>query len=101
MFEIGVNTTPVIGVEADYWLAHGLVAGPFSWYMGVGGYLTLYLNPNSNLEIGARVPFGIQLWPAGENLEFFLEAAPGVGIQVSPMAFDWHFRVALGMRYWL
>jgi hypothetical protein len=100
MFAIGANSLPALGITADYWLGHGPIAGILDWYIGVGAYLTMYLSPNS-VALGARVPFGIQLWPAGQNLEFFLEAAPGLGVNLSPTQFEWHLRVALGLRYWI
>jgi hypothetical protein len=100
MFTVGANSLPALGVTADYWLGQGPIAGILDWYFGIGGYLTMYLAPN-RFAVGARVPFGIQLWPAGQNLEFFLEAAPGLGVNLSPTAFEWHLRVALGLRYWI
>jgi hypothetical protein len=99
MLGIGVSTSPAVGLTADYWFAHGALFSIFDWYVGIGGYLTVDLNP-TGLAAGGRIPIGLQIWPFGQNLEFFLEVAPAVGVSLIPTGFDWHVQAALGLRFW-
>ncbi len=101
MLAFGAGSAPAIAVIADYWIAQGPDAGVLSWYVGFGGYLRYYLEPNT-LAVGARLPLALQLWPFGQrNLEFFIEIAPAVGIRLIPTGFDWHLQGAAGLRYWV
>ncbi len=99
MLGIGVTWLPSVGLTADYWVAHGNIVSIFDWYVGVGGYASVDLNPVS-LDIGGRIPIGLQIWPIGKTLEIFLEAAPAVGITFIPTSFGWHLQGALGLRLW-
>jgi hypothetical protein len=72
----------------------------FDWYVGVGGYASIDVNP-VNIDVGGRIPIGLQIWPIGRTLELFLEAAPAVGISFIPTGFGWHLQGALGLRFWL
>jgi hypothetical protein len=99
MLGIGISEPFDIGITADYWLGHGNLASIFSWYAGVGGYLSFAPNP-ALFVIGGRIPIGLQMWPLGQSLEVFLEVAPAVGLSVIPTGFDWHFQGALGLRFW-
>jgi hypothetical protein len=100
MIGVGVSSAPAVGVTADYWFAYGPESGIIGWYVGIGGYMRIDLEPNS-FAFGARLPLGLQLWPLNRrNLEFFLEVAPAVGVRFVPTGFDWHLQAALGIRYW-
>ncbi len=99
MFAIGVTQALDIGFTADYWFAHGNLGGPFSYYVGIGGYLAL--SPGSGgIAAGGRLPLGLQLWPFGQSFEIFLEVAPAVGVSIVPTGFDWHLQGDLGFRFW-
>jgi hypothetical protein len=97
---IGISTSPAIGITADYWFAHGNIVSIFDWYAGVGGYLTVDMNP-TDVAVGGRIPLGLQIWPFGQVFEIFLEAAPAVGVSLIPTSFDWHVQGAIGFRFWL
>jgi hypothetical protein len=99
MLGIGISSPVVIGITADYWVAHGNLISFFDWYVGVGGYISFSPNP-AFVAVGARIPLGLQLWPIGQTLELFLEVAPAVGFSIIPTGFDWHFQGALGFRFW-
>ena len=96
---IGISTEPAVAVTADYWFAHGSLVSFLDWYAGVGGYLTVDLNPVS-FTAGGRIPLGLQAWPFGQNLELFMEIAPAVGVILVPTSFDWHLQGAVGLRFW-
>ncbi|MGA2976399.1 MAG: hypothetical protein ABSF77_13900 [Spirochaetia bacterium] len=99
MLGIGIDSSLDIGVTADYWVARGNLASIFGWYVGVGGYLTLYSSP-FDLALGGRIPIALQAWPFGQSFEIFLEVAPAVGFSLIPTGFDWHIQSALGFRFW-
>jgi hypothetical protein len=99
MLGIGANTTPAIGLTADYWAAEGRIVSILDWYIGIGGYLVLDLNP-ADISLGARIPIGLQIWPLRRTLEIFIEVAPAVGVSLIPTGFDWHLQGALGLRIW-
>src|SRR5208337_3441157 len=101
MMGIGVNSTPGIGVTADYWFAQGNLPSIFAWYLGVGGYLSLDLGSTTSVTAGGRLPIGFQAWPVRRVLEIFVEVAPAVGIDLVPTGFDWHLQAAIGLRFWL
>ena len=66
----GLSGGPELAATIDYWLLHNpLGQGYISWYLGVGGYAALALDPNW-LALGIRVPIALQIWPlANERLE--------------------------------
>jgi hypothetical protein len=99
MFGIGVSNPFAIGLTADYWVGHGTLVSILDWYAGIGGYLSLNMDP-TDVTVGARIPLGLQVWPLGQTLEIFLEVAPAIGISLIPTAFECHFQVALGFRFW-
>jgi hypothetical protein len=99
MFGIGVSNPFAIGLTADYWVGHGTLVSILDWYAGIGGYLSLNMDP-TDVTVGARIPLGLQVWPLGQTLEIFLEVAPAIGISLIPTAFEWHFQGALGFRFW-
>jgi hypothetical protein len=99
-FGAGVTLTSSL----DVWLIHSSMgaAGYFSWYLGLGAYGAVGLNP-AWLGIGARLPIGIQIWPLkNERLEFFVELAPAwvplYGDVFDPLRFQ--AQMALGFRVW-
>ncbi len=89
-----------LGVTADWWMDHAPLAGILSLYVGPGGYLSLALGDNTNINIGARLPVGLQIFPI-DPLELFLEVAPAIGISLSPLSFPiFDFQGAIGFRFW-
>ena len=98
-FGIGVSSAADLGLTVDYWFAHAGLGSIFDYYVGVGGYLGLSPNVGA-FAAGARIPFGLQLWPFGSTFEIFLEIAPAIGVSFVPTAFDWHLQSAIGIRFW-
>ncbi len=99
MFGAGINSPFSVGLTADYWFARGNLVSILDYYVGVGAYAQIFTSP-SNVELGGRVPFGLQLWPVGHTLEIFLELAPAFGVSVDPTQFAWHLQGAVGLRFW-
>jgi len=99
-FGIGVNTYPAIRVALDYLFAKGpIVNENFGWYVGVGAYVSLHLAPQA-VMVGARMPLGLRMW-LGDHFEFFTEAAPGIGVNLSSgFSLAWEMQMSLGARYW-
>jgi hypothetical protein len=87
----------------DFWLLHNPIGGGFiSWYLGLGAYGVLGINPIW-YALGVRLPIGLQIWPMdSERLEVFLELAPAwvplYGGSFDPFKFQ--AQVALGARIW-
>ncbi len=86
-----------LGMTADWWLVHNELTNIISYYIGPG----LYLVAPETLEVGGRVPVGLQVFPI-EPLELFLEIAPaqslvtGNGVQIP----DISVQSAFGFRFW-
>lgn len=99
MFGLGISNPFSIGITADYWFAHGNLVSILDYYVGVGAYAQIFTDP-SNVILGGRVPFGLQVWPVGQTLEVFLELAPAFGVSVAPTEFEWHLQGAVGLRFW-
>jgi hypothetical protein len=100
MLGIGVSSAPAVGLTVDYWFAYGPTSGIISWYVGIGAYMRIDMQPD-DVAVGARLPLALQLWPLNRrNLEFFIEIAPAVGVRFIPTGFDWHLQAGLGLRYW-
>jgi hypothetical protein len=91
-----------LDLKADYWLGHGSLLRGLDWYFGLGGYFSLQVQPSSNFSLGLRIPIGLQIWPMGELLEIFFEAAPAWipfsnnGVSLGSFA----LQPALGFRIW-
>lgn len=85
-----------IDATADWWLINDHLIEMFDWYLGAGIKLGLNLNNDNDIfNIGLRVPIGIQWWPV-EQLEVFLEIAPGILLVPST---DPDIGAGLGLRY--
>lgn len=65
-----------LGIACDYWVINQKLGGILDYYLGIGGYLGMNNGGgNFNLNPGARIPIGLQIWPVNK-LELFLEFAP-------------------------
>jgi hypothetical protein len=82
---------------ADWWLAHGQIAGPLDYYLGPGFFASI----SSGFALGLRVPVGLEIYPI-KPLELFVEAAPAVtllsgsGLSLS----SWGIQAGFGFRFW-
>jgi hypothetical protein len=65
-----------IGVSCDWWVINNHLGGALDYYLGIGGYLGIATGgQTSAIDIGARLPIGLQLWPL-DKFEIFGEFAP-------------------------
>lgn len=107
---IRVGQFPILGIawsfrnylhiHLDGWLYNGKLAGPLTWFIGIGGKVRLFNIDNKTSEgtilgLGFRVPIGID-WFIIKPAELFLEVAPGIAI-LPATGFDWD--AALGLRF--
>jgi hypothetical protein len=65
-----------LALACDYYVidAQGL-AGPLSFYLGVGAFGGLSFGTPASFDLGLRIPVGLQLWPVSK-LEIFLAGVP-------------------------
>ena len=93
----GGNDNFNLGLTADWWLYQQGLAGALGLYVGPG----LYVSLPDNVELGGRVPIGINLFPLN-FLELFLEIAPTLvfysnqGISIP----NFGLQGAFGFRFW-
>ncbi len=87
-----------IGVTADWWLYTTNLVNMLNLYVGPG----LFLNVGTGVfDVGGRIPVGINMYVI-DPLELFLEVAPVIGIEFSPVVDfpAWGVQGALGFRFW-
>lgn len=90
-----------LGATADWWYYNDNLTGPLNLYAGVGGYGMLSMGNNTNIDLGLRIPFGLNIFVI-DPLEIFLELAPAAGIRVGDnFRFPvWNLQSAVGFRFW-
>lgn len=94
-----------LGVTADYWLVHAPLIDFLSFYAGPGVYGRLNLTgrtDGSSVDIGLRVPVGINAYLLNGTLEFFFEWAPTFGVGFNDFDFPrfGFLNFAGGFRFW-
>jgi len=67
-----------LALACDYYIidAQGL-AGPLSFFLGVGAFGGVSFGTPAAVDLGLRIPIGLQLWPVSK-LELFLSGVPVV-----------------------
>ena len=91
-----------LDTKVDYWLLHGNLVSGIDWYIGIGGYIAVQVQPGATFSLGVRAPFALQIWPSGQLVEIFLEVAPAWipftngGISAGNLV----VQPALGFRIW-
>ena len=103
-FDLGSDTFRM-GLTADWWMYQRPLVGMISMYVGPGAYVKLELAENNNsFGLGARVPFGFQIFPFGNDpeIELFFELAPILGVQFTdPIDFpQFSVQGVIGGRLW-
>lgn len=95
-FAIGQDTFS-FGFTADYWMLNQNLFSFINVYVGPG----LYLGYNQSLQIGGRIPVGLNVFPV-KWLEGFVELAPTLSIRLSdPVQFPvFGLQGAIGARFW-
>ncbi|MDR2542957.1 MAG: hypothetical protein LBC80_05865 [Treponema sp.] len=103
---VSVNKGPTIGVQGDRYFFGSKLIPTLGWYLGLGGYGSIYLGDIAALEFGLRAPLGLTFQPI-DLLEIFVTLAPSLGISIitgddGDIDFP-HFRwpVEIGIRIWL
>jgi hypothetical protein len=90
-----VNQMSTIGGSLDWWFWNPAIVEAFSFYIGAGGYASVTtINPVSTLNIGARLPLGLQFFPI-DPLEIFLEGTPMITFLPG---INWAVSVRIGFR---
>lgn len=86
-----------IGITADWWVLNENLFSFVNLYVGPG----LYVGIANDLDLGLRVPVGINIFPLS-FLELFLEIAPTLGIQLgNPIVFPrFGLQGSFGLRFW-
>jgi hypothetical protein len=67
-------------LSADYRIVSGYQLIDFvHLFLGVGAYTQIYFQQSDALELGLRIPVGLQAFLVDNVIELFLEVAPTVG----------------------
>ncbi len=75
-------------LSADYRIVSGYQIIDFlHLFFGVGVYTQIYFDQADTLELGLRVPVGVQVFLVDNVVELFLEVAPTVGFLPALEAF--------------
>jgi len=75
-------------LSADYRIVSGYQLVDFvHLFLGVGAYTQIYFQQSDALELGLRIPFGLQVFLIDNVIELFLEVAPTVGFLPTIQAF--------------
>lgn len=86
----GSDAGSFIHVSADYRILSSYHLIDFlSLFLGVGAYVQIYTGSAAdNVNLGARIPVGVQAFLANGTVELFLEVVPTVSFVPSITAFD-------------
>ena len=75
-------------LSADYRIISGYPLIDFvHLFLGVGAYTQIYFQQADALQLGLRIPLGLQVFLVDNVIELFLEVAPTVGFLPSIQAF--------------
>lgn len=106
VFGIGAranNGFIAIGMTADMWLAKGKLIDFLNYYAGPGLFAGIAGgNGYMDLDLGLRIPVGINAFLLKNTLELFLEIAPAFGVGLGN---EFRFPTlglqgAFGFRFW-
>ena len=95
-FSLGTNQFE-LGMTADWWLLQQNLVTFINVYAGPG----LYAGIAQSLEVGGRMPIGLNAYPL-DFLELFVEVAPTLTVRFSdPIVFpNFALQGAFGFRFW-
>jgi hypothetical protein len=92
-FKVGYSfdsANPWLFLSGDYRIVSGYQLIDFlHLFLGVGAYVQIPFQQMDNLEVGLRIPFGLQVFLIDNVIELFLEVAPTVGFLPTIQAFQW------------
>ena len=93
---IKMGSFPVLGLQynlagagsmalsCDYYLVDSeAVAGPLTWFLGVGAFGGISFESGSSFDFGLRAPIGLQLWPI-KKCEFYGSLVPILHLLPTP-----------------
>jgi hypothetical protein len=104
IFAIGIPSfDPLsVGVTGDYWLVNENLAGPVNYFIGIGGFSSIYVDDDVlGFTVGPRLPIGINTFFAKNVLELYLQMAPGLGISINNgITTDFVCPLNCGLRAW-
>ncbi len=91
-----------IGLTDDWYLIDDMIDGPFGWYFGLGFYANVGFYDDIAFAVGARAPVGLDVTILDNQLRFFIEIAPALGVGFNPDVYfpDWDVNGALGFRFY-
>jgi hypothetical protein len=102
--------TNTLGLTADFWFLDPVLssfgAGSINFFLGGGLYGNLLLvqdGGKSSFSGGVRLPLGLHLLLSRNVFEFFVQAAPSIGLRFYPDfggADNFFCPIALGVRFW-
>ena len=91
-FKIGYSfdsANPWLFLSGDYRIVSGYQLIDFlHLFLGVGAYVQIPFDQFDALELGLRIPFGLQVFLIDNVVELFVEVAPTVGFLPSIQAFQ-------------
>jgi len=103
----GFDSTLWVGLQGDYYILGSELIPTLSWFLGIGGYVNVWLGNDLALGFGARLPIGLT-WQPINIFELFLNLAPQIGGYIwthGDGGFDFphggFFGFEIGLRLWL
>lgn len=90
-FKVGYSfeaNNPWLFLSADYRIISGYQVIDFlHLFLGIGAYTQIYFQQADALQLGLRIPVGLQVFLVDNVVELFLEVAPTVGFLPTIQAF--------------
>ncbi|GMO20828.1 MAG: hypothetical protein LBG79_05920 [Spirochaetaceae bacterium] len=94
-----------LGLSGDYWVWEPKLtkvgSGALNFFIGPGFYVNLGFTDPMILDLGLRLPLGLDL--KFKKFDLFLQAAPSIGIEFLPkfaLGGGGFFCGAIGARFW-
>jgi hypothetical protein len=83
------SNNPWLFLSGDYRIVSGYQLIDFlHLFLGLGAYVQIPFEEVSDVELGLRIPFGLQVFLIDNVVELFLEVAPTVGFLPTIQAFQ-------------
>jgi len=84
-------------LNVDHWIINKPLGTNFHWFIGIGVSAQYNSGYAYGFGVGARVPIGVQWFPASK-IEIFAEVAPGLAV-LPALGLDVDF--GLGVRFYI
>lgn len=95
--------TTTIGLTGDYWAINDSIGStPLNWFFGVGFFTNMGFGDEFTMNLGLRIPVGINMFVAKGVFEPFIQIAPSFGVDLVPSvgASNLFFPISAGFRIW-